>query len=118
MTEDQVAGHHIDPAEVTGFIAPNASFDRCFAETFCGTFVEKPWACSLNEVDWAAEGFKGSRLGHLAMRHGLFVTGHRALHDCQAALYKSHIGIDRRHGLIRRWTVTDAAQHDSSCLTC
>jgi hypothetical protein len=27
--------------------------------------------------------------------------------------YKSQIGIDRRHGLIRRWTVTDAAQHDS-----
>jgi IS5 family transposase len=27
--------------------------------------------------------------------------------------YKSHIGIDRRHGLIRRWAVTDAAQHDS-----
>jgi len=26
---------------------------------------------------------------------------------------KSHIRIDRRHGLIRRWTVTDAAQHDS-----
>jgi IS5 family transposase len=27
--------------------------------------------------------------------------------------YKSHIGIDQRHGLIRRWTLTDAAQHDS-----
>jgi IS5 family transposase len=27
--------------------------------------------------------------------------------------YKSHTGIDRRHGLIRRWTVTGAAQHDS-----
>jgi IS5 family transposase len=27
--------------------------------------------------------------------------------------YKSHIGTDRRHGLIRRWTVTDAAGHDS-----
>ncbi|RMI14600.1 IS5 family transposase [Pseudoroseomonas wenyumeiae] len=27
--------------------------------------------------------------------------------------YKNHIGIDQRHGLIRRWTVTDAAQHDS-----
>jgi IS5 family transposase len=27
--------------------------------------------------------------------------------------YKSHLGIDRRHGLIRTWTVTDAAQHDS-----
>jgi IS5 family transposase len=27
--------------------------------------------------------------------------------------YKGHIGIDQRHGLIRRWTVTDVAQHDS-----
>ena len=26
--------------------------------------------------------------------------------------YKSHIGIDRRHGLIRTWLVTDAAAHD------
>jgi transposase, IS5 family len=27
-----------------------------------------------------------------------------------------HIGIDRRHGLIRRWTVTDAARHDGALL--
>ena len=26
--------------------------------------------------------------------------------------YKNHLGIDRRHRLIRRWTVTDAARHD------
>jgi IS5 family transposase len=26
--------------------------------------------------------------------------------------YKNHINIDRRYGLIRRWTVTDAAAHD------
>ena len=26
--------------------------------------------------------------------------------------YKSHINIDRRHGLIRKWSVTDAARHD------
>ncbi|HEX9070541.1 MAG TPA: transposase, partial [Pseudolabrys sp.] len=26
--------------------------------------------------------------------------------------YKNHIGIDRRHGLIRRWVVTDAARYD------
>lgn len=30
--------------------------------------------------------------------------------------YKSHIGIDRRHGLIRTWTVTDAAAHDGARL--
>lgn len=27
--------------------------------------------------------------------------------------YKNHAGIDRRHGLIRGWTVTSAAAHDS-----
>ncbi len=26
--------------------------------------------------------------------------------------YKSHIGIDRRHGFIRTWSATDAARHD------
>ena len=30
--------------------------------------------------------------------------------------YKNHIDIDRRHGLIRRWTVTDAARHDGALL--
>jgi IS5 family transposase len=30
--------------------------------------------------------------------------------------YKSHIGIDRRHGLIRSWTVTHAAAHDGGQL--
>ena len=30
--------------------------------------------------------------------------------------YKNHIGIDRRHGLIRTWTVTNAAAHDGARL--
>jgi transposase, IS5 family len=30
--------------------------------------------------------------------------------------YKNHIGIDRRHGLIRTWRVTDAAQYDGALL--
>jgi transposase, IS5 family len=30
--------------------------------------------------------------------------------------YKNHVGIDRRHRLIRRWTVTDAARHDGALL--
>jgi transposase, IS5 family len=28
--------------------------------------------------------------------------------------YKNHLGIDRRHGLIRTWLVTDAARHDGA----
>ena len=30
--------------------------------------------------------------------------------------YKSHLGIDRKHGLIRTWTVTHAAAHDGGQL--
>jgi IS5 family transposase len=30
--------------------------------------------------------------------------------------YKNHVGIDRRHGLIRTWTVTDAARYDGALL--
>ena len=30
--------------------------------------------------------------------------------------YKNHLGIDRRHRLIRRWTITDAARHDGALL--
>lgn len=30
--------------------------------------------------------------------------------------YKTHIGIDRRHGLIRTWLVTDASRHDGAQL--
>jgi transposase, IS5 family len=30
--------------------------------------------------------------------------------------YKNHLGIDRRHGLIRTWATTDAARHDGALL--
>ena len=30
--------------------------------------------------------------------------------------YKNHVGIDRRHGLIRTWTATHAARHDGAQL--
>jgi transposase, IS5 family len=30
--------------------------------------------------------------------------------------YKNHISTDRRHGLIRKWTITDAAAHDGARL--
>jgi hypothetical protein len=52
-------------------------FDRRFVETLCPAFAEKPWACSLSGVDWAGEGFEGSKLGYLAMRHGPLRPGWR-----------------------------------------
>ncbi|MFC3127219.1 3'-5' exonuclease [Pseudoroseomonas globiformis] len=93
ITDAVVAGQRIQPEEVAAFVAPaalviahNAGFDRRFAERFCPAFADKPWACSMREVDWAGEGFEGTRLAYLAMRCGLFFGGHRAEHDCQATL--------------------------------
>ncbi|QUS42218.1 3'-5' exonuclease [Tardiphaga alba] len=89
-----VAGLSIDPAEIESFlgdaglvIAHNASFDRPFAERFCGAFARLPWACSWREVPWVAEGFaEGAKLGQLLAAAGLFHDGHRAVNDCRAGL--------------------------------
>jgi DNA polymerase-3 subunit epsilon len=88
-----VAGLTVAAEEVEAFVAPaslviahNASFDRLFAERFCGVFADKPWACSMKEIPWAKEGFEGTKLSYLAAGHGFFYDGHRAIHDCAAGV--------------------------------
>jgi DNA polymerase-3 subunit epsilon len=91
LDDAAVAGHVVDPAEVEAFAAPavliiahNAAFDRPFAERFCRSFVAKPWACSMSQVDWAAEGFEGAKLAYLAASSGFFYDAHKATEDCAA----------------------------------
>jgi DNA polymerase-3 subunit epsilon len=95
ITDDMVAGHSIDPAEVEAFlgeaavlvVAHNAGFDRRFAEQFCGAFSRLAWACSWREIRWADEGFRdGTKLSNLAHAYGFFHEGHRAVDDCHAGL--------------------------------
>lgn len=88
-----VKGQSIDIDEVAAFAAPcalviahNASFDRRFLERFCPVFTTKPWACSMTQVDWTAEGFSGLKLAHLATHLGLFYDAHRAVDDGLAGL--------------------------------
>jgi DNA polymerase-3 subunit epsilon len=88
-----VKGQSIDAAEVMAFAAPatliiahNAAFDRRFAERFSEVFVAKPWACSMTEVNWSAEGFESRKLSYLANAHGFYFDGHRAIDDCHAAI--------------------------------
>jgi DNA polymerase-3 subunit epsilon len=93
ITDEMVAGHRIDPDAVGAFvsdtniiIAHNANFDRRFAERFWQTFVDKRWACSVNEIEWRNFGFEGSRRGYLLAGVGLFHEAHRAVDDCRALL--------------------------------
>jgi len=91
LTPERLAGHTISPYEVAAFasdaslvIAHNAAFDRPFLERFCPAFVNKPWACSMEDIPWDQTGFEGRKLGHLGLQAGFFFDGHRAVDDCQA----------------------------------
>lgn len=93
VTNEMVAGHAIDPNDVAAFIAQaavviahNAQFDRRFVERLCEAFKLKGWACSMSQVDWAGEGFEGTKLSYLASQCGFFFEGHRAENDCLAGL--------------------------------
>jgi DNA polymerase III subunit epsilon len=93
ITNEMAAGHKIDAEAISAFaadaaivIAHNAAFDRKFAERYWPTFANKPWACSVNQVEWRAHGFEGSRLGYLLNGIGLFHRPHRAVDDCHALL--------------------------------
>ena len=93
IDDAMVAGKSIDVAAVSAFIADadliiahNAGFDRRFMELFCADFTHKPWACSMLQVDWQAEGFETLKLTWLAATAGFFYEKHRAVHDCHAAI--------------------------------
>ena len=93
ITNEMVAGHQIDHEAVEEVvssadivIAHNASFDRRFVERLFPVFASKPWACSMSEIDWTAEGFEGTKLAYLAAEAGFFYDKHRAENDCLAAI--------------------------------
>lgn len=93
ITGDMVSGHTLDSHAVEAFmenadliVAHNASFDRRFLENFSPAFEMKPWACSIQQVDWRSEGFEGTRLGYLVASAGYFYDRHRAQNDCHAAI--------------------------------
>ncbi|MBS0984536.1 3'-5' exonuclease [Gluconobacter cerinus] len=93
LTPERLAAQTVSPDEVAAFapdaslmIAHNAAFDRPFLERFCPAFVNKPWACSMEDIPWDQAGFEGRKLGHLGLQAGFFFDGHRAVDDCQAAI--------------------------------
>ena len=94
ITDADVAGHAIDADAVTSFvsgatlvIAHNSAFDRRVVEGVWPVFEALPWACSLTQIDWRAEGYEGRRLGQLLAERRLYHDGHRALDDVVALVH-------------------------------
>jgi DNA polymerase-3 subunit epsilon len=90
-----VAGRRIDEqavaalaAEASLVIAHNAGFDRPLVERRLPLFRGMPWACSQVEVPWAEHGIAAAKLEFVLFKHcSVFFEGHRADHDCYAALH-------------------------------
>ena len=93
ITQEMVRGHELDSHAVEAFmenadliVAHNAGFDWRFLEKFSPAFEMKPWACSIQQVDWRGEGFEGTRPGYLVAGAGYFYDRRRAQNDCFAAI--------------------------------
>ena len=69
ITNDMVAGQHIDERKVTDYlhevdlvIAHNALFDRAFFETTFPNTPPKAWACSMSDIHWKDEDISSFKL--------------------------------------------------------
>ncbi len=89
ITDAMVAGKRLDDARIAELmkgvdlvIAHNARFDRGFVEARLPAFAELPWACSVAEIDWQAQGRGSAKLEFLAHELGFFYDAHRAEMDC------------------------------------
>lgn len=84
IQQDEVAMILADPALV---IAHNANFDRRFLERqWPDLFQGLPFACSMEDVDWRAQGIESSKLAYIAAEYGFHFGKHRANADCLAVL--------------------------------
>ncbi|HUQ98350.1 MAG TPA: 3'-5' exonuclease [Gemmatimonadaceae bacterium] len=76
----------VDGADL--IVAHNASFDRPFCECRLAAFARKHWACSCDDINWPAEGFRYRSLEWLAYKQcGMFYQAHRADADCYMGIH-------------------------------
>jgi len=103
ISDNDVAGRTIDDDAVARFaadasivIAHNAAFDRPVVERAWPWFATLPWACSLAQIDWRAEGFEGRKLGQLLAERRSYHDGHRrsttASRSSTSCSYRSRSG--------------------------
>lgn len=92
LTNDHVAGHRLDEQRIRSLvsqaefcIAHNASFDRPFVERlFPKLFRQRPWLCTMRDIDWQARGLTSRSLEAIARHHHIrHDQAHRALGDAR-----------------------------------
>lgn len=93
LTDADLAGQTIDEDAATKLlssasiiIAHNSRFDRRWTERRLEDARGLPWACSMEQIDWRANGFDGRSLGFLLCQAGWFHDGHRAGADVDAVI--------------------------------
>lgn len=94
LVDADLVGHAISEGEATALLL-DVDFVVTHGARICRPFVEhrlplgagRPWACSLNDMDWREEGFDGHRLADLIGPMGWFYEAHRAEADVTALLH-------------------------------
>ena len=92
ITDDMVAGRHIDDAEVNAMVehvdfivCHNSQFDRPLLERRFPVFAGKAFACSLKQIPWTQAGVSSAKQEFIAqVVMGFFYVAHRADSDCLA----------------------------------
>lgn len=115
ITREDIRGHALSPDPIiTAFkacdmiISHNATFDRPFVEKTCdflGELANKPWACSLQDIDWSTLFTTPSRalavLAAFCPENPFFYDAHRALTDCDAlARVVHHVTSATQHAIL------------------
>ncbi len=94
LVDADLIGRAISEGEATSMLL-DVDFVVTHDARTCRPFVEhrlplaagRPWACSLNDMDWREEGFEGHRLADLIGSMGWFYEAHRAEADVTALLH-------------------------------
>jgi DNA polymerase-3 subunit epsilon len=93
ITDEMVAGGNFDRKDISRIaqtadliVAHDANFDRQLLERVSEVFRNKPWACSMSQIDLANEDHEGTRPPYLLADAGYFYDRHRAESDCIAAI--------------------------------
>ncbi|MBI5332989.1 MAG: hypothetical protein HZB72_00125 [Burkholderiales bacterium] len=69
-------------------IAHNADFDRSFLESVIPSLIEKPWACSMTDIQWRSEeGLKRASIDFLLSHYGAEPSSGAPGDDCRALAF-------------------------------